>query len=669
MAGDLTVGIRPRTGEERPNRRLAFFSGVLALMFLVLVGRLARLQIAQQQYFQRRAEVNSVRLYPLLAPRGTMYDRTGRVLVTTRPAWHVSLLVLKHNRAELEPLIQRLAPLLDMTPEEIRARIDQQAAEGRLFEPVRLRTDIDPRLHTLIEERKLELPGVFVEVQPVRDYLYGASAAHVIGFLGEISRAQLELPRYRQGGYRMGDVIGQSGIEGVFDEHLRGEKGARRVVVDARGRLVEEQGQEDPVPGHDLVLTLDAALQQVAEAALRDILVKLQEHPNPKYRSPNARAGAVVALDVRTGAVLAMASVPGFDPNLLVSDQRAEYYRSLERDPLRPMLPRAWGGTYPVGSTFKLVMAAAALEEGLIGRGQTVSCPGFYLVPGDRKRDWKEDGHGPVDVQQAIKVSCNVFFYEMARRLSRDPVTGREWRRVDPFGDWASAFGLGIPTGFQLPGEAVGIMPYEGAKARFGHPDPRWYPSEIANLGIGQGFNDYSALQMAIYTATIANGGTRYRPYLVQRIVRPGGEVVAEFGPEVMGTAGVRPDVLEEVRRGMLRAAMEPGGREGSGTAAHLFWDFPVKVAGKTGTAQAGRLDPDTGKEEQPHSWFVAFAPFENPEIAVAVVVEHGVAGSFAAAPVAREVLVQYFGLREPVTGAEEQPVTPVEVPAEPAGD
>lgn len=611
-----------------------------------------------------------MRILPLLAPRGIIYDRNGRVIVTTRPAYSVSLVVLEQNRQGLEAVIQRLAPLLEMSPDEIRARVDAQAKAGRLFEPVRLKTDIGPALHTAIEERRLELPGVFVDVQPVRDYLLGDLAAQVIGYLGEISKEQLAEPRYAEAGYQIGDVIGQSGIEAVYEEYLRGTKGGRRVVVDARGRLIEVQGQRDPVPGSSLVLTLDAGLQAAATRALLDSLTRMQTHPLEQYRSPEAKAGAVVVLGVKTGEVLAMVSVPSIDPNLFVSEaQRSAYFRQLVADPLAPLTNRAVAGAYPPGSTMKMAIAAAALEEGLIRPDDTVFCPGYYDVPGDRKKDWKETGHGAVDVRSALKVSCNVFFYEMARRLARDPRTGREWQRVDPFGAIANRLGLGVPTGFAIGPERRGTFPTQDIKARLGYDDPRWYPSEIVNLGIGQGFNDYTPLQMAIYAATIANGGTRYRPYIVQQVLDRDGRVVWEAEPEVMGTADLPPEVLAALREGMLLAATATGGPGGSGTAAHLFWNFPVKVAGKTGTAQVG-----TVRQPRPaHGWFVSFAPYDDPEIAVAVIVEHGMGGALSAAPVAKAVYEHYFGLTAPAPApdapAPEPESPPPPEPPSDAGD
>lgn len=601
-------------GDVRQSRANLLF----ALVVVVIVGlimRLGQLQIVQGEAFEALARGNRVRLLPVVAPRGQILDRHGQVLASVRPAYTVSLVHM--GVRELDRSIGLLSDVLGMTAREIRQKIEKQ--RGRLYEPVRLMTDIPPEIHTVIEERRLDLPGVVVEVEPIRQYPNGTVAAHVLGYLGEIDRHELEDGGLAEQGYRLGDILGKTGVEKVFDTYLRGRNGGKQVEVDALGRPVRVLGTRDPVPGNDVVLTLDLGLQRVAEESLRQRMEELRADPT---RPAKAVAAAAVALNPNTGEILAMVSLPAFDPNLFAGGISRDQWLELERNPLNPFTNRAIQGEYAAGSAFKMVTATAALEQNLVSPAEIFDTRGgvYWVIP---KKCWNYErgGHGFINLVQGLGVSCNIVFYELGRRAG-----------IEQLARYAREFGLGEKTGLKdLPGEREGLIPTPAWKARMYPADPRWYLAETLDAAIGQGFHQYTPLQMAVYTAVLANGGIRYRPYLVKEVRAPDGRTLAAFGPEETGRAQISPRTLDIVRQGML-AVTAPGG-----TAAWAFQGFPVKVAGKTGTVETG----DPAKDD--HAWFVAYAPYENPQIAVAVLVEQGRGGSVAAAPVARAMLEYYF--------------------------
>ncbi len=618
--------------KEAAQRRLVAFRVLLALILLALLTRSAYLQVVRGAQFEQLARGNALRLLPLPAPRGRIFDRHHELMVGNRPAYHVSL--VHPGPGKVDEVIARLAPLLEMEVDEIREAIRRRA--DRLYEPVRLKLDVDPVTHSRVEENRGELPGVVVEVAPVRDYPGGSLAAHLLGYVGEIDA--LELARLE--GYRQGDIIGKMGLEAAYDAELRGRDGGRQVETDANNRPVRVLGQVDPIPGNTLVLTIDAELQRVAEAALQATLAAVRAHPRTPYR---ATSGAVVVLKVNTGEVLVMASHPGFDPNQFASRTPRSYLDALRADPLSPFLNRVISGLYVPGSTFKMITAIAALEAGKVTLGETLVCTGTYRVTADHsKRCWRSEGHGAVNIFDAISHSCNVFFFEMGRRVG-----------VDLLAYYARAFGLGQPTGIDLrPLEKAGTVPdREWKRSRFPR-DPTFWLAEELDAAIGQGFHEYTPLQLAHYVATIASGGIRYQPYLVSRVVDPSGRIVRESGPRVIGEAPVSSPTLAVIREGMRRTTV-------SGTAAWLFGPrfkdrYGFEVAGKTGTAEAPK-----GSGRDPNAWFLAFAPLDDPEIAIAVLVEEGGSGSLAAAPVARALIDHYFGL---VAGRR----SPEDAPAEP---
>lgn len=601
--------------------RLNLFSFFVVALVLLLTVRLGYLQFVRGEEFQRLSEGNRIRLLPITAPRGEMYDRHGRVLVSNRPAYTVSLVHM--GSADTQHTITRLAGILGMSPAEIEKEIAKK--QQRLFEPVRLKTDIDNRTHTILEELKIDLPGLVIEDHPVRQYIYGDMLGHVLGYVGKMDKKELE--KYRDKGYSMGDMIGKTGLEKAYEEYLKGKDGGEQVEVDAIGNPIRVLGLQESVPGNNLHLTIDADLQRVAERALEENMLRVQSGQYGEL-FPHAKAGAVVVLDPRNGDVLAMVSRPAFDPNLFAVGISEEDWLELSGSPLKHLTNRTTSMWYPPGSTFKMVTAVAALQTGKVTPEEVLVDPGVYHVTSTTtKKCWR--AHGPVDIYRAIAYSCNVFFYEMGRRVGIDALAG-----------YAQQFGLGRLTGIDLPDEKAGIVPTpQWKKERYeahapGIRDPYWWPAETADAAIGQGFHTYTPLQMATYVAAIASGGDCYVPRLVREIRSPDGRVLKEFPPEARGTLDVSAQVLEIVRRAMV-GTCRPGG-----TAGWIFADFPVEVAGKTGTAQQTQDAP-----YDDHAWFVGFAPANEPQIAFAVLMEQGGHGSTACAPVAREILDHFFGL------------------------
>ncbi|HHY93972.1 MAG TPA: penicillin-binding protein 2 [Firmicutes bacterium] len=610
--------------EEELGRRLQRLTWVVTAVIAVLALTLASMQLGPAAAkYASLADRNRLRLLTIPAPRGEIFDRKGVPLAGNRPTFGLSLMFLGWD--EVRESAARLGELLGLDPGQIEERVKAQGY--RLYQPVRIVEALTPEQQSVVEEHSYELPGVVVEVQPQRFYPNGTLAAHVLGYMREIGPQELE----DKEGYRLGDLVGKSGLEAMLEPVLRGKDGGRQVEVNHRGFPVRDiPPATDPVPGKDVTLSLDADLQKAAEQALADTITRLQTGPGKKY--PGAKAGAVVALDPATGEVLALVSYPAFDPNVFTSPVSAEDWSRLS-GPERPLWNRAISGTYAPGSTFKMVTATAALMEGKVRASERVLCPGFHPITAAwsrPKRCWARGGHGAVDLRQAIAKSCDVYFYEMGRRLG-----------VDGIARWARAYGFGSRTGIELAGESAGTVAsteYKAwayaARAKDGSrlfpwiDTPRWqYPAEDMDASIGQGFQNVTPLQMAVYTAAIANGGIRYRPLLVKEIRDPAG-AVEKFAPYEEGRISLPDEVWRAIREGM-RAVTLPGG-----TAAGVFAGFPVEVAGKTGTAQNPHGDD--------HGWFVCYAPYQNPTIALAVLIEQGGHGT-AAAGVARQILASYF--------------------------
>jgi penicillin-binding protein 2 len=464
-----------------------------------------------------------------------------------------------------------------------------------------------------VETHQLELPGVNLRVRPRRNYAEGLRAAHVLGYLGEIGPKQLKV--LREQGYGSGDEIGQYGLEKRWEGFLKGQSGGQQVEVDALGRRVRVLHEVVDVPGYTVHLTLDRQLQQAAYEALKD------------------KEGTLVALDVQNGAILAMVSTPAFDPNMFARGIKAEEWRALIKDRLRPLNNRAIQGQYPPGSTFKVIMAVAGLEEGVIDPDARISDPGFFPFGNRNFRDWKKGGHGSVDLHKAIVESCDVYFYQLGQRLG-----------IDKIAKHARAFGLGEKTGAFLDDEKDGLVPDTAWKRkRFRQP---WYPGETPSVAIGQGYLTTTPLQLANMMAAIANGGILYRPRIVNKVESVDGTTLREYGPEKIRTINLKPATLQRVRAALADVVRGKGGTGGAARSS------VVSVAGKTGTAQVVEMKGAYLKSEQlsyfnrDHAWFVAYAPVEDPQVAIVVLVEHGGHGGEAAAPVAKKVFEKYIEIK-----------------------
>jgi penicillin-binding protein 2 len=596
---------------KRLGHRLDVLGLIVIIVFVALVSRLGYLQVVQGKYYGRLADGNRIKLIPIMAPRGTFYDRNGVPLVSNRPGSSVSLIPISGPVSD--DVIAKLATILGMNPAEIQAKIGQQNGS---FEPIRVKADIGPDIVTKIEERRAELPGVVIEIQPIRSYIYNELGAHVFGYVSEINDTELE--RGKAEGYRQGDTVGKSGLEQVYDREIRGTDGGRQVEVDVNGRAVQVLGKKEPLPGNSLVLTIDQRIQKAAEQAMDEHLKYLQT----KLGNVNAKGASAVVMNPKTGEILAMVSRPAFNPNLFSGGISSKDWKAINDNPFHPMDNKAISGEYPPGSTFKIVTGTAALELGKVTPEEKILDTGkHWLIP---KGNAMGEALGWISFKDALSKSDNVYFYEMGNRLG-----------IDNLEKYARMFGLGDYTGINLPGESDGLVANRRYKEKVYGED--WYLSETFDAAIGQGFQLTTPLQMAMVMGEVANGGHRYRPYLVSKIVSASGETVKAFGPEETGSIQISGRTLSLIREALHEVAL-PGG-----TAAYIFDGFPVSIAGKTGTAENSHGDD--------HGLFVAYAPFEDPRIVIAVVVEQGGFGSDAAAPIARKILEAAFNINQPVNG------------------
>jgi penicillin-binding protein 2 len=580
---------------------------VLAV-FAVLLLRLIYLQVIRGEEYRLLSLNNRIRLQSIDPPRGLISDRNDYVLVENRPSFDVS--VTLKDAGEVEETIKKVSKHLMVPSEELMLKLT--ASKGvSAYKPILLKQDIGRNALATIEAHKHDLPGIAVNVKLRRHYLNVQDAAHLIGYLSEISPDELAAKLYP--GRRRGDFIGKYGAEKAYENYLRGTRGGRQVEVNANGQVVRVLKTVNAKPGQNVYLTIDHALQKKAESLLRGV------------------AGAAVAMDPGSGRILALASSPSFDQNFFASGMSHEQWDSLISNPFRPMENKAIQGEYPPGSTYKIITALAGLEEGVIDEDTEVSCPGYYRFGNRTFRCWKRGGHGRVKILKAITESCDVYFYKVGELLG-----------VDRLAWYAKASGLGSPTGINLDKEAKGLIPTAAwKKRRTGVP---WQKGETLSIAIGQGFNLATPLQMVGLTAAIANGGTRYRPMILEAIKSPDGRIIHQSQPEVIGKVPISERTLELVRTGLWAVVnSDHGTARGSRLA-------DIEISGKTGTSQViGRKKDDTRSENEmpahlrPHAWFVAYAPSNAPIIAVAVLVEHGEHGSSAAAPVARELIKTYL--------------------------
>jgi penicillin-binding protein 2 len=579
---------------------------LIVLVFIALISRLGYLQVAQGKYYEKLADGNRIRLIPIMSPRGIFYDRNGMQMVSNRPGFAVSLLPI--TGPVPDDVLNKLGEILAIDPGEIRTKLNVHTGN---FEPIRIKTDVGPDVIAKIEERRTELPGVVIEIQPVRNYVNNELAAHIFGYVSEINDVELE--KRKADGYKSGDIVGKFGLEKVYDRELRGIDGGGQVEVDVGGRPVQVLGKKEPLPGNNMILTIDYRLQKATETAIDEQLAYLQT----KTEFVNAKAAAAVVMNPKTGEVLAMVSRPAFNPNLFSRGISLKDWNALNDNPNHPMDNKAISGEYPPGSTFKIVTGIAALELGKVSPEEKILDTGkHWIIP---KGNSEGEALGWINFKEALSKSDNVYFYEMGNRLG-----------IDNLEKYARLFGFGQVTGINLPGEADGLVANQKYKQKVFKED--WYLSETFDAAIGQGFQLATPLQMAQLISEVANGGHRFRPYVVSKIVSQNGETVKTFMPEETGKVPISEQVLSLVQESLRTVASE-------GTAAQVFGDFPIPIAGKTGTAE----NPH-GKD---HSWFVAYAPFDDPRIAVVVIVEQGGFGSSSAVPIARRIMEAAFNINQ----------------------
>ncbi|WP_347488073.1 penicillin-binding transpeptidase domain-containing protein [Desulfoscipio sp. XC116] len=788
--------------------KMKYLMGASFLVLLILLAKLSFMQLVQTEEFRTLARNNYIRLVPVFAPRGEIFDRNGEKIVTNKPIYTVSINDLSLEGTTYHLYLDRIGPetvrmadtlswllagdeesvqyfqqISGKTPEQFNKEVsrgDDKATytakknaiediikervgsdkikieegtpveiavvynpstvdalrqqnlqsfgvrlekktdvlselvsmlhkedifEGktvyevesgvraiirekkwyRPYEPVLVAEGISSKTVVTLRERQMEMPGVVVDIQPVRAYPHENLLAHALGYVQNIKEDQYE--ENKDKGYFMNDLYGQNGLELVYESYLRGEHGARQMEVDAGGRPVRDLGLKQPVPGDDLVLTVDLNLQTAAEKALADGVARVQNAGHSK-----AKAAAAVVIDVRTGAIRAMASYPSYNPGVFTGGLSGAQWQQLQDS--GALLNRTMSAIYPPGSTFKMVTAAAILENKIVDPTYKMPDPGYYRLGQGIFKDWKPGGHGTVDLRKALEVSCDTYFYTYGRMAG-----------VDAIAKMAREFGLGEKTGIKLPGEISGQVPtpewkYELVKSMLiaGNDDfaqvrklneqiekaadetrkqqlqkqrdeeldkqlekheweLKWQQYETVNMSIGQGGNTYTILQLANYVAAIANNGTLYKPYLVDKIVGPDGQVIKEFKPEVNSKVNVDHDNLQILREGMHMVATPP-----NGTGSAVFAGFKQSVAAKTGTAE---VTDAGGNKVGNHALFVSYAPYEKPEIAVAVVLEYGDSGSGYAGPIVRQILDAYFADPKPNASQDEEGQTAGSVAAD----
>lgn len=592
-------------------KRVRVIFVLVIAVFIVLSGRLAYLQVLKHDYYRYRSEQNRFTRITLPATRGEIYDAGGKLLVSNRPGFIVSLMDMGEGYDD--ETVSYLSEILQIDKEEI-----SRAIEGRRYMrylPLRLKSDITMETISQIQEHRWKLKGVNIEIHPIREYREGATAAHILGFLGQAPVDESTRERWAGEGYEYedGDLVGQEGIERTWEPYLRGVDGEQRIEINNMGQPINFFERREPVSGYRLYLTLDLDLQRAVEEALARQVEGIIAKEGDQYVG---RASAVV-LDPNSGAILALANYPSYDLNRVGED-----YARLLQDPKRPLTNSAIQGCYPIGSIFKMVTGTAALERGVISDRDIFHCGGVITLYGDTKACYRRTAHGSLNFYRALAVSCNIYFYQAGLRAG-----------IDAISRYAREYGFGSPTGLRdLGGEAAGVVASREYKAAVTGGEP-WYPAETMSAAIGQSYNSITPLQIANYAAMIANGGTQYRPYLVQKAVDSEGNVVHEAKPEPLRQAQISARTLGIIREGM-RGVTGPGG-----TGYYNFARLPVVTAGKTGSAEASA----PGLGIPPHSLYVGYAPYRNPQIVVSVIVEHGGIGATAAVPAAAEIMEYYF--------------------------
>lgn len=592
-------------------KRLQIFFIITVFLCVALVGRLAQLQIYQGDQYETISEENRIRRINIQPPRGEIYSRDGKTMAKNTPGYTVSLMDVEQE--DKEHIVDFLSEYLDLSEDYIEERIRSQ--RYRQFEPVQLKSGLTYEQVAHIMEKRMELPGVIIETQPEREYPQDKIMSHILGYTGEVTQQQLE-GGLREEGYRAGDMVGQSGVEKTYEDYLRGESGVRQVEVNRFGRIIENLGEEEPVPGKNLHLTIDYELQAFMVDLLDTAIEEIREEEDFAEDYPGGASSVI--MDPSNGEILSMVSLPKYNPNTFFED-----YTDLVQDRLRPLKNRAVSETYPPGSTYKMLTAIAALEEGVVTPGETIIDEGQYWNP-PHPTNFQERALGRINIVDAIKYSSNVFFSEMGHRMG-----------IENMVKWSEAFTLGTRTGLEdLSGEHRGIVASPEYKMRvYQEPENQvWFPGETIIAAMGQGYHTFTPLQKANYAAILANQGKHYRPYLVSEITDHQGEVTENRDSEVLNNIEVSDRTWQTVHQGMRQVGTL------GGTAGWHFHDLPFELGLKTGTAEVDGAPS--------HSWMVGFAPFEEPEIAFSIFIENG-GGSSNAVPVARTMIDYYFDLIE----------------------
>ena len=589
-------------------KRINIATSVILFFVMILVVRLWFLQVLRGPEYVKLSENNRIRGRQINAPRGNILDRKNRTLVVNRPYFNVTW--VREDAPNPEEVLKKTAKILKEDINTILARI-REGEDYPRYMPIRLKEDIDWMSLVYIENHQYDLPGIRIEVLPSRNYIHQNLGSHLVGYLGSINRKELD--KLKMDNYQANDQIGKMGLEKIYEQYLRGEKGKRFVEVDVQGFEQRELTVQEPLPGNDIKLTIDIDLQQVAEEALND------------------KAAAAVVMEVNSGRVLALASSPAMELEEFIGGISKTAWQSMRENPLNPFLNKSIQGQYPPGSTYKVVTALAGLTEKAVTPETIVYCNGSMMLHGRRYHCWNRRGHGAVNLEKALAESCDIYFYQLGMKLG-----------VDNLALYAQSLGLGTKTGIELEHEKAGLVPTAAWKKK--KRKETWQEGETLSLAIGQGFNLTTPLQICQMTATIANGGTRFRPQLIEEVRSSGDDPVHTFTPIIDGQALGNESSLKLIRQGLVEAV---NGEHGTGGVAKLE---NVVVGGKTGTAQVIRLnkyrhvpESEIPYKYRDHAWFTCFAPADNPEIAVTVLVEHGLHGGSGAGPIAKLILQKYF--------------------------
>lgn len=575
---------------------------VCLVLFAVLLGRMVYLQLWRGDYYAKQSDGNRLRQSRILAPRGIIYDSEGKELVNNLPGYAV---VLQKQSSYKPETLQRLSNLLQMSVEEINAKIK---ASENFYEPIMLKNNLDQQMVTKIEEQRRYMPEVMLSVQPIRNYPYHELAVHALGYVGEVSSYEIEQGLFKN--ISQGSLVGKAGLEKTYDKYLRGEDGAFMEEVDVAGNVVKHYDSVQPVPGKNLKLTIDYELQKELEAFTDKHLAFLRS----SGIAPGARAAAVVAIDPRNGAVRAMVSRPGYDPNWFVHGISSKNWNSINNDPNYPMNNKVITGEYPPGSTFKIVTGSAAFELKKVGLNEPIFDGGFHpMVPtmgnaGGEVLGW-------LTFIKALAMSDNVYFYELGYRVG-----------IDNIEKYAHIFGFGERTGIDLEGESKGLVASKKVKREIWDED--WRLGDTFNAAIGQGFNLTTPIQLSVMLSIVANGGTKYQPYLVDSIINSDGSLFEKPKRAEGKHIDVSQQTIDYIRMGMSATTQEGG-------TASYFAGLPKPIAGKTGTAENSH-----GRD---HGLFVAYGPVDDPELVVVCIVEQGGFGSVAAGPIVYKAFEEFF--------------------------